>query len=156
MAYNTPQDLSYAKTHEWVRADGDEVTIGISDYAQQALGDVVFVELPEVGRQLSAGDMFGVVESVKAASDVYAPISGEVTAINEALLDAPETLNTDPYGQGWMLKLRPSDLDAERGNLLAAAAYEQPVEDEASKHFLIVHRGGGRGVPRPCCASGTR
>lgn len=133
-SYNTPTDLQYAKTHEWVRIDGDEVVVGISDYAQHALGDVVFAELPEVGRTLTAGEPFGVVESVKAASDVYAPVGGEVTAINEALLDAPETLNTDPYDSGWMLKLKPSNLEAERANLLDAAAYEQHVEDEASKH----------------------
>lgn len=133
-SYNTPTDLRYAKTHEWVRIDGDEVVVGISDYAQHALGDVVFAELPEVGRTLTAGEPFGVVESVKAASDVYAPVGGEVTAINEALLDAPETLNTDPYDSGWMLKLKPSNLEAERANLLDAAAYEQHVEDEASKH----------------------
>ena len=134
MANNTPDDLRYAKTHEWVRIEGDEVTVGISDYAQHALGDVVFAELPDVGRTLSMGEPFGVVESVKAASDVYAPISGEVTAINEALLDAPETLNTDPYGAGWMLKLRPSNLETEESQLLDAAAYSQHSEDEASKH----------------------
>lgn len=134
MAYQTPTELSYAKSHEWVRVDGDEVTIGISDYAQHALGDVVFAELPEIGRALSVGEMFGVVESVKAASDVYAPLSGEVTAINEALLTTPETLNEDPYNAGWMIKLKPSDLESERAKLLDAAAYEQHVEDEASKH----------------------
>lgn len=134
MAYNTPDNLRYAKTHEWIRIEGDEVTVGISDYAQHALGDVVFAELPDVGRTLSAGEPFGVVESVKAASDVYAPVSGEVTAINDALLDAPETLNTDPYGAGWMLKLRASSLEAEQAQLLDAAAYTQHFEDEASKH----------------------
>jgi glycine cleavage system H protein len=131
--YNTPTDLLYAPTHEWVRPDGDEATIGISDYAQHALGDVVFAELPEVGTTLNKGQPLGVVESVKAASDVYAPISGEVIEVNEALLDAPETLNTDPYGEGWMLKLRPSNLDGERAALFDPAAYEQHVEDEASK-----------------------
>lgn len=131
--YNTPSDLLYAASHEWVRVEGDEVIIGISDYAQHALGDVVFAELPDVGATLNKGQPFGVVESVKAASDVYAPVSGEVTAINQALLDAPETVNSDPYGDGWMLKLRPSDLEGERGALLDAAAYEQHVEDEASK-----------------------
>lgn len=134
MAYNTPQDCLYNKSHEWVRADGDQVIIGISDYAQHSLGDVVFAELPDVGRTLSKGESFGVVESVKAASDVYAPVSGEVIEINEALLDAPETLNSDPYGEGWMIKLRASDLEAEQSGLLDAAAYEQHVEDEASKH----------------------
>lgn len=132
--YNTPADLLYATSHEWVRIDGDEVTIGISDYAQHALGDVVFAELPDVGRTLTMGDTFGVVESVKAASDVYAPLSGEVTTINAALIDAPETLNSDPYGAGWMLKLKPSDLDNERTKLLDATAYQQHAEDEASKH----------------------
>ncbi|WP_026369891.1 glycine cleavage system protein GcvH [Kallotenue papyrolyticum] len=132
--YHTPTDLLYSTTHEWARIEGDEVTVGISDYAQHALGDVVFVELPEVGRTLTAGEPLGVVESVKAASDVYAPLSGEVIAINEALLDAPETLNSDPYGAGWMLKLRASDLEAERSRLLDATAYERHVEDEASKH----------------------
>jgi glycine cleavage system H protein len=132
--YNTPADLKYAKSHEWVRVDGNEVTIGITDYAQHALGDVVFAELPDVGRTLSVGETFGVVESVKAASDVYAPVGGEVIAINEALLDAPETLNGDPYGEGWMLKLKPSDLDNEIGKLMDATAYEQHVADEASKH----------------------
>jgi len=134
MAYNTPQDCRYSKSHEWVRVEDGEATIGISDYAQHALGDVVFAELPDVGRNLSKGESFGVVESVKAASDVYAPISGEVIEINEALLDAPETLNNDPYGEGWMLKIRPSSLEADLGDLLDAAAYEQHIEDEASKH----------------------
>ncbi len=134
MPYNTPQNLKYAKTHEWTRLDGpDEVTVGITDYAQHALGDVVFVELPEIGQVVSQGDSFGVVESVKAASDVYAPLSGEVIMINEALLDAPELLNSDPYGDGWMIKLRPSDLEGEGDLLIGAAFYEQHVEDEASK-----------------------
>jgi glycine cleavage system H protein len=134
MAYNTPQDCLYNKSHEWVRIDGDQVIVGISDYAQHALGDVVFAELPDVGRTLSKGESFGVVESVKAASDVYAPVSGEVIEINESLLDTPETLNSDPYGEGWMIKLRASNLEAEQAELLDAAAYEQHVEDEASKH----------------------
>jgi glycine cleavage system H protein len=127
--YNTPTDLRYAKSHEWVRQDGDEVVIGITDYAQHALGDVVYVELPEVGRTLEAGEMFGVIESVKAASDVFAPVGGEVTAINDILIDAPETLNTDNYGEGWMLRLRPSD-PSEREQLLDPAAYEELVEQE--------------------------
>ena len=134
MAHTTPDNLRYAQSHEWVRADGDEVTIGITDYAQQSLGDVVFVELPDVGRTLTAGEVFGVVESVKAASDIYAPVSGEVTAVNEALLDAPETLNEDSYDGGWMIKLRPSDLEAEQAKLLDASAYAAHADDEASKH----------------------
>lgn len=134
MAYTTPPELLYAKSHEWVMSDDEEVTVGITDYAQQALGDVVFVELPDVGRKLSQGDSFGVVESVKAASDVYAPLSGEVTAVNEALLDAPEKLNGEMYTEAWLIKLRPSNLDGERANLLDASTYEQHVIDEASKH----------------------
>ncbi len=134
MAYTTPKNLLYARTHEWVTTDGDELTIGVSDYAQQALGDVVFVELPEVGQKLSKGQMFVVVESVKAASDVYAPVGGEVTAVNETLLDAPETLNTAMYDAGWLVKLRPSNLAEDRADLLDAPAYEQHVADEASKH----------------------
>lgn len=134
MAYQTPEELRYAKTHEWVRVEGDEVTVGITDYAQHALGDVVFAELPELGRNLTIGEPFGVVESVKAASDVYAPVSGVVSAINEALLDQPELLNSDPYGAGWMLKLTAGNIQAEREQLLDAAAYGQHAEDEASKH----------------------
>jgi glycine cleavage system H protein len=125
MAYQTPSGLLYAPTHEWTSSDGNQITIGITDYAQHALGDVVFVELPEVGRTL---------ESVKAASDVYAPVSGEVIEVNEALLDAPETVNSDPYGDGWMIKLRAPDYEGERGALMDAAAYEQHAADEESKH----------------------
>ncbi len=134
MAYKTPSNLLYAPTHEWVTTDGDEVSVGISDYAQHALGDVVFVELPEVGRTLDQREAFGAVESVKAASDIYAPVSGEVTAVNESLLDTPETVNADPYEAGWMIKLRPRDFEGERGNLLDAAAYEQHVADEEAQH----------------------
>ncbi len=134
MAYTTPDHLLYARTHEWITTEGDELTIGVSDYAQQALGDVVFVELPEVGQKLSKGQMFGVVESVKAASDVYSPVDGEVIAVNEALLDAPETLNTAMYDAGWLVKIRPSNFAADRVNLLDAPAYEKHVADEASKH----------------------
>lgn len=122
---STPQDYLYAKSHEWVRIDGDQVIIGISDFAQRELGDVVFAELPEVGRTLSKGESFGTVESVKAVSDVYAPVSGEVIEINEALLDEPETLNSDPYGEGWMIKLRATDLEADKSDLHDAAAYDQ-------------------------------
>lgn len=118
-----PSDLRYAASHEWARLEADgSVTVGISDHAQQALGDVVYVELPEVGRQLEAGQEAGVVESVKAASDIYAPISGEVVAINEALADSPEQVNSDPYGS-WFFRLQPSD-KAELEKLLDAAAYQ--------------------------------
>jgi glycine cleavage system H protein len=134
MAYQTPPELLYASSHEWVSSDGDQIIVGISDYAQQALGDVVFVELPEVGSTLEQGQTFGAVESVKAASDLYAPVGGEVIEVNEALVDAPETVNSDPYGAGWMIKLRASDFEGERGSLMDAAAYEQHAADDESKH----------------------
>jgi glycine cleavage system H protein len=128
---NTPKELKYAKSHEWVRVEADgTVTIGITDHAQNALGDLVFVEVPKVGRKLAANDACAVVESVKAASDVYAPIAGEVIAANGALADAPETLNTDPYGAGWMWKMKPADPGA-IGSLLDAAGYEKSVAESA-------------------------
>lgn len=127
---NIPADLRYANSHEWARQEKDgTVTVGISDHAQDALGDVVFVELPEVGKQLTAGQEAGVVESVKAASDIYAPVSGEVVAINEALTDSPELVNSDPYGS-WFFKLKPSDA-GELDKLLDAAAYQAACEAEA-------------------------
>ena len=126
---NTPKELKYAKSHEWVRVEADgTVTIGITDHAQNALGDLVFVEVPKVGRKLAANDACAVVESVKAASDVYAPIAGEVIANNPALADAPETLNTDPYGAGWMWKMKPADA-GEIASLLDAAGYEKSVAE---------------------------
>ncbi len=134
MAYQTPSNLLYAATHEWVSSDGDQITVGISDYAQHALGDVVFVELPEVGRTLEQGEAFGAVESVKAASDVYAPVGGEVIEVNQALEDAPETVNSDPYAAGWMIKLRARDFEGERGALMDAAAYEKHAAEEESNH----------------------
>ncbi|MGM0536172.1 MAG: glycine cleavage system protein GcvH [Pseudomonadota bacterium] len=119
-----PANLRYAESHEWVLDNGDgTVTIGITDHAQEALGDVVFVELPEVGRSLAVGDEFGVIESVKAASDLYAPVAGEVLDVNDALEDGPEAVNESPYEDGWIMKVRlddPSDLD----NLLDADAYQ--------------------------------
>lgn len=130
MSYQTPENLQYAESHEWLLVDGDTATVGISDYAQNSLGDIVFVELPDVGATFGAGDSFGVVESVKAASDVYLPVAGEVVEINEALLDAPETVNSDPYGAGWLVKIR---IDGAPSGLLDAAAYEKHVEEEASK-----------------------
>jgi glycine cleavage system H protein len=126
----TPNELKYASTHEWARLEEDgSVTVGITDHAQNALGDVVFVELPDVGSDLTQGQEAGVVESVKAASDVYAPISGRVIAINEALEDAPETINGDPYHEGWFYRLEPSDV-AELDDLLSAEAYQEQVENE--------------------------
>lgn len=123
-------ELRYAPSHEWIRVESDgSVTVGISDHAQEALGDVVFVELPEVGRTLTAGQEAGVVESVKAASDIYTPISGEVIAINDALADAPETINSDPYG-AWFFRVQLSD-PAELEKLLDADAYRAVCQAEA-------------------------
>lgn len=125
-----PQDLKYAKTHEWVRIEDDgTVTVGISDHAQDLLGDMVFIELPEVGRELEAEEDCAVVESVKAASDIYAPITGEVTAVNEALEDAPDTVNSDPYGEGWLFRMRPTD-EASVAALLDAEGYAAVVAAE--------------------------
>ncbi len=127
---NTPSELKYASSHEWARLEEDgTVTIGITDHAQEALGDVVFVENPEVGATLAAGDEAGVVESVKAASDIYAPIAGEVIAVNEALEEEPELVNSDSYNDGWFFKLQPSDL-SELENLLSADEYSAECEDE--------------------------
>jgi glycine cleavage system H protein len=123
-------DLHYAKSHEWVRIEDDgSVTVGISDHAQEALGDVVFVELPELQMVIAAGDEAGVVESVKAASDIYAPISGTVIAVNELLDDAPETVNTSPYIDGWFFKLQPDNL-GDVQNLMDVNAYETFCENE--------------------------
>ncbi len=119
----------YLKTHEWARVEGDVVVIGISDHAQDAMGDLVYVELPKVGDALTAGERFGVVESVKAASDVYLPISGSVLETNSALESAPDGVNRDPYGAGWLIKIKPdnlSDLDA----LMDAAAYQKQLDSE--------------------------
>lgn len=127
---NTPTDLKYASTHEWARLEEDgTVTVGITDHAQDALGDVVFIEVPEMDSVLEAGDEAGVVESVKAASDIYAPLSGTVIAVNELLEEAPETVNSDPYVEGWFFKLQPNDLE-ELENLLDADAYAESCEDE--------------------------
>lgn len=127
---NIPADLRYAPSHEWARLEADgSVTVGITDHAQEALGDVVFVELPEVGKTLAAGQEAGVVESVKAASDIYAPIGGEVIAVNDAVSDAPESVNSDPYGS-WFFKLKPSDV-AELEKLLDAAAYKAAADADS-------------------------
>jgi len=126
-----PSELRYTKSHEWVRDEGDgTVTIGITDHAQALLGDLVFVELPEPGTEVSAGTECAVVESVKAASDVYSPVSGEVTEVNEALADTPETINGDAFGEGWMFKVRLSD-ETELEDLLDADGYADVMaEDE--------------------------
>jgi len=128
---NIPADLKYLDSHEWARLDSDgTVTIGISDHAQGALGDLVFVEVPEVGKSLTKGGAAAVVESVKAASDVYSPLSGEVVAANDALGSSPELVNSDPYGAGWLFKIKPSNA-AELAQLLDATAYEKVVADAA-------------------------
>jgi glycine cleavage system H protein len=124
---NVPADLRYAASHEWARLEADgSVTVGISDHAQEALGDVVFVELPEVGATLGAGDQAGVVESVKAASDIYAPVAGEVIAVNDALTDSPELVNADPYAN-WFFKVKPADV-ADLDKLLDAAGYQAAAD----------------------------
>jgi glycine cleavage system H protein len=126
MAFKTPSDLQYTRSHEWIRIEGDQATVGITDYAQDALGDVVYVELPEVGASFEAGATFGAVESVKAASDLYLPVAGEVLEVNSALIDQPEVLNSDPYGEGWMLKIR---VAPGVGALMSAGAYEKYVDE---------------------------
>jgi glycine cleavage system H protein len=119
-----PADLKYTRSDEWVKIENGVATIGVTDYAQDALSDVVYVELPQVGETLQAGDTFGTVESVKAASDMHTPIGGTITAVNNAIEDTPETVNKDPYGAGWFIKLQPSNL-AELDQLMDAAAYEK-------------------------------
>jgi glycine cleavage system H protein len=124
---NIPDDLRYSSDHEWIRRDGDVITIGITDYAQDSLGDVVFVEQPEVGQPVAASDTFTEVESTKSVSDIYAPVSGTITEVNGVLEDQPELLNSDPYGEGWICRIEmsdPSQFDA----LLDAAAYRQLTE----------------------------
>ena len=123
---NIPAELRYASSHEWARLEADgSVTVGISDHAQEALGDVVFIELPDVGKTVAAADQISVVESVKAASDIYAPVAGEVIAVNEALADAPEDVNNDPYA-AWFFKIKPSDA-AQFDKLLDAAGYKAEI-----------------------------
>lgn len=127
-----PEDSRYAKSHEYVHIEGDTATIGISDYAQKELGDVVFVELPQVGTQLEAGDELGSIESVKAVSELFSPVSGEVVEINEALADKPELVNTDPYGDGWMIKIKVTDA-SELDELMPADEYEEYIQTESGK-----------------------
>ncbi len=124
---NIPSNLRYTKDHEWLQADGGVATLGVSDYAQDALGDVVFLELPEPGAKFAAGDAIGVIESVKAASDIYTPVSGEIVAANKDLLGAPEAVNKDPYGS-WMIKIRLADA-AEVEALMDATAYAKYVAE---------------------------
>ena len=128
----TPEDSRYAKSHEYIHLEGDVGTIGITDYAQKELGDVVFVELPQVGTQLELGDELGSIESVKAVSELFSPVSGEVVEVNESLADKPELVNTDPYGDGWMIKIKltaPDEID----ELMNAEDYEDYIQTEAGK-----------------------
>ena len=127
---NVPEDLHYSKDHEWVRVEGDTAIVGITDYAQDSLGDVVYVELPKVGDQFAANESFGSVESVKAVSEVFSPVSGEISAINESLSDEPEKVNEDPYGNGWMIRVKMSS-PGEVDSLLSAAEYEDFTKGEA-------------------------
>ena len=126
---NIPDDLHYSKDHEWVRVDGNVALIGITDYAQDSLGDVVYVELPKVGDDFAANESFGSVESVKAVSEVFSPVSGEIVGLNETLADAPEKVNQDPYGEGWMIRVQMSN-SGEVDSLLTAAEYEDFTKAE--------------------------
>ena len=126
---NIPDDLHYSKDHEWVRVDGNIAIVGISDYAQDSLGDVVYVELPKVGDEFAANESFGSVESVKAVSEVFCPVSGEIVGINETLSDTPEVVNQDPYGEGWMIRVQMSN-PGEVDSLLTAAEYEDFTKAE--------------------------
>jgi len=127
MSFDVPEDRRYLDSHEWAATDDGVVRIGISDFAQDELGDVVFVEFPDEGESIAAGEAFGVVESIKAVSDLYAPVSGEVVDVNEDLFDRPELVNDDPYEEGWMLAVEPSD-ESELDDLLDADAYRDQVE----------------------------
>ena len=129
MATNIDSSARYLKSHEWARRDGDEIVCGISDHAQEALSDLVFVELPLVGATLRAGEAFGVVESVKAASDVYMPVGGTIVAVNNALEGAPETINKDPFGVGWLIRVKPAN-PAEFDALMDAKTYAQQLAEE--------------------------
>ncbi len=125
-----PEGLKYTKDDEWIKVDGDEFIVGITDYAQDSLSDIVYLELPDVGEGFETGDVFGVVESVKAAADLFMPVSGEVTAINDDLTDAPETVNTDPYGEGWMIRLKPDDPE-QLDDLMDAGSYSDYCDERA-------------------------
>ena len=126
---NVPDNLHYSKDHEWVRVDGDTAVIGITDHAQEQLGDVVYVELPKAGDEFAANDSFGSVESVKAVSEIFTPVSGKVAEVNQSLSDEPEKVNKDPYGEGWMIKIRPSD-PAELDKLMTAEQYDKYVQEQ--------------------------
>lgn len=125
-----PDDVRYTAEHEWARLEQGTVTIGVTSYATEQLGDVVFVEMPEVGKQLEAGKAFGVIEAVKTVSDLFAPVSGEVVERNEALADNPALVNQEPFGAGWIVRVRPADAAAEMAKLMGSAAYEKHVEEQ--------------------------
>ncbi len=127
---NLPKDLKYSNDHEWIKVEGNVAVIGITDYAQDSLGDIVFLELPDVETELSQGDTFGVVESVKSVSDLFTPVSGKVIETHEDIIDAPETINSDPYGVGWMIKVELSD-NSEIEALYDAASYEKFLAEES-------------------------
>ena len=123
---NCPTNVKYTKEHEWIRLEGDVAYVGITDYAQQQLGDIVFVDIPTVGETLAAGETFGTIEVVKTISDLFLPVSGEVLEQNETLADQPELVNQDPYGEGWLIKIKPAD-DADFDSLLGAGAYKELI-----------------------------
>jgi glycine cleavage system H protein len=126
---NIPQGLRFTRTHEWVKPDGDSVTLGVSDFAQNELGDITYLELPEPGSEITQGEPLGVIESVKAASDIYAPVSGEILEANQEVVDSPDLVNTSPYDKAWLVKVRLSDQD-QLDSLMDSAAYETYVEEQ--------------------------
>lgn len=128
---NIPQKLQYTKTHEWVKRENDMLTIGITDHAQTMLGDLVYVELPEIETSFDTGQEIAVVESVKAAADIYCPVPGEIVEVNEAVIENPQLINQDPYGKGWLLRVRPTDRNATNTELLSADEYSKVVASEA-------------------------
>ena len=127
--YEVPEQLYYTKEHEWVSVSDNTATVGITDYAQKSLHEIVYVELPEVGRELTQGEVMGSVESVKAVSDVYAPVSGRVVEVNEKLLDEPETLNNDPYGEGWIAKIELTNFEEDKKKLMTAEQYRNLLKE---------------------------
>ncbi len=127
---NFPEDLKYSKEHEWVRVSGNIATIGVSDYAQDQLGEVVFIELPDEGEEFEKDDAFGVIESVKSVNDIYAPITGRIMEMNDPVVDSPEIVNEDPYGEGWLVKIEISDLK-ELGEFMSAKDYEAYIKEES-------------------------
>jgi len=128
-SYIVPNGLYYSKEHEWVRIEGDQVVIGITDYAQKSLHEIVFVELPEVGKKVKQMETIGTVESVKAVSEIYTPASGEITEVNEELAENPEIINKDPYGEGWIAKLRPANLEEDLKKLMTTEEYEKYLKE---------------------------